>query len=94
MHVEGLLVTEIKWKNVFSHMIPVNIELIDKVKRCILVCVPPLNKQRLWQDMANIVNIDISVFVFVFFFFMIAKLAWENSEHFATHPLVSPRNGV
>ena len=37
------------------------------------MCVPPLNKQRLWQDIANI---DISVFLFSFFFFVrIAKLA-------------------
>ena len=41
-------------------------------KRFILVCVPPLNKQRLWQDVANI---DISVFLFSFFFVRIAKLA-------------------
>ena len=57
------------------------------------MCVPPLNKQRLWQDIENTAIIDISVFCFVFFF-RIANLAWENSEHFATHPLVSPRNGV
>ena len=44
-------------------------------KRCILVCVPQLNKQRLWQEMANIAYIDISVFLFFLFFVRIAKLA-------------------
>ena len=48
-------------------------------KRCILVCVPPLNKQRLWQEMANIANIDMCFFCFCFcfcfFFVRIAKLA-------------------
>ena len=41
-------------------------------KRCILVCVPPFNKQRLWQDIANI---DFKRFSFLFFFVRIAKLA-------------------
>ena len=44
-------------------------------ERCILVCVPQLNKQRLWQEMANIAYIDISVFLFFLFFVRIAKLA-------------------
>ena len=39
------------------------------------MCVPQLNKQRLWQEMANIAYIDISVFLFFLFFVRIAKLA-------------------
>ena len=72
MLVKVLLLIEIKWKNVFSHLIPVNIELIDKVILMMYSCVCATVEQT--KIMANIVNIDISVFVFVFVFFFFSGL--------------------
>ena len=78
-------------------MILVNIELIDKVIEKMYSCVCATVEQT--KIMARYgkyseYRYKCFCFCFLFFFFMIAKLAWENSKHFATHPLVSPRNDV
>ena len=93
MHVEGLLVIEIKWKNVFSHMILVNIELIDKVILKIYSCVcATIEQTKIMARNGKYSKYRYKCFYFCFFFFRIAKLAWENVKHFATHSLVSLMN--
>ena len=66
MLVKVLLLIEIKWKNVFSHMIPVNIELIDKVILMMYSCVCATVEQT--KIMARYGKYSEYRYVFFFFF--------------------------